>query len=261
MILLSFFPAVAVAVIQAEAQPKLRVEGTEFVLERASGKILRSVDLVGGVITFGERGNSTEVIINSVDPGVGFKGGNLFLHSFSVTDKTGTTSFLCLPDAAGKSLGFPIDDGRGGIEIACTSGAVGKCVLWGYRPWKEAEDGSTLRQLHQACVYMVRADYGADGSSSTRDGTLIAFCDRHGIHPCDNDLPFSFEAAWGVNGAKCVARTRISELGTSRQLVKRYPDLSGHVGPVACNDRTAFEFPGTLLINHSPRRNPPGSPE
>ena len=84
---------------------------------------------------------------------------------------------------------------------------------------------------------MVRADYGGDGLSSTRDGTQIMFCDRAGIHPCpgaEHALEAAwFEAAWSEGGAVCVVRPRIPDLVSLSQLEDRYPRLAGHLGP-AC---------------------------
>ena len=34
------------------------------------------------------------------------------------------------------------------IELTCTSGAIGKCIRWGYRHWEEQSGGPPLRALH-----------------------------------------------------------------------------------------------------------------
>ena len=44
---------------------------------------------------------------------------------------------------------------------------------------------------------MARADYGGDGRATTREGMLVYWCDRFGVHPCGEDVPIPFEAAWG----------------------------------------------------------------
>ncbi|KAB0266066.1 hypothetical protein FEZ63_14995 [Microvirga brassicacearum] len=77
---------------------------------------------------------------------------------------------------------------------------------------------TSLREIHAACVRMIRADYGGDDQSHTRDGTQIAFRDKLGIRdfPAGNEMPF--EAAWSPDGAVCVARARISELLTLGEL-------------------------------------------
>jgi hypothetical protein len=36
---------------------------------------------------------------------------------------------------------------------------------------------------------MARADYGGDGRSHTRNGTMIYFCDRFGVVRCEGDTP------------------------------------------------------------------------
>ena len=147
-------------------------------------------------------------------------GGRVFLHDFVVKEASGKSSDLCAPDAQGESLGFPVPEDSGGFEITCTSGAIGKCVRWGYRFWEEQPGGPPLRALHRACIRMARADYGGDGGTNTRDGTLIFFCDRFGINLCEGEGAMAFEAAWGTEGAVCIARPRIPETGTLAALAE-----------------------------------------
>jgi hypothetical protein len=158
---------------------------------------------------------------------------------------------LCAPDADGRSAGFPVPDGSGGYQLTCTSGAVGKCVRWGYRSWEERPGGPPLRDLHKACVLMTRADYGGDGTTTTRDGTRISFCDRFGINGCHGGGPGRFEAAWGPERAICVARPRIAETVSLEQLAPRYPDLAFHLGPAVCSQKIALADPAALLFNRS----------
>ena len=144
-------------------------------------------------------------------------------------------------------------DGRGGFTLTCTSGAVGKCVRWGYRPWEERPGGPPLAALHEACVRMARADYGGDGRPTTRAGTVIHWCDRYGVHPCGEaaDAPVPFEAAWAADGAACVAHPRIPENVSLEQLAERYPRLRSHLGPEACSEEGAMRDPAALLFNRS----------
>jgi ADYC domain len=173
------------------------------------------------------------------------------LHHFLVKDETGRPLDMCAPDAEGRSLGFPVPDGHGGFELTCTSGAVGKCIHWGYRPWEEQPGGPPLAALHQACVHMARADYGGDGHATTREGMLIYWCDRFGIHLCGEDVPGAFEAARGWNGAICVARPRITDNVSLEQLAERYPRLKSHLGPAACSKDGAMRELAALLFNRS----------
>ena len=209
------------------AQPQLKVEGTEFVLIMAGGSVLRSADLVGATLRLRAGGEDIDVTIKSVEVD------------------------LCDPDADGRSLGFPIPNGRGGFDLTCTSGAVGKCVRWGYRPWEDRPGGPPLQALHQACVHMARADYGGDGHGATRDGTLIFFCDRFGIHACGQGARMAFEAGWGTGGATCVARPRIPENISLEQLAERYPRLKPRLGRAACTEASAQDDPTALLFNRS----------
>ena len=241
---------VAAAPVMAAAQAALTVEGTELVLTTPSGRVLRSADLVGATLQVGTGAGQMKVTIRSVMDDPDAIGGRIVLHHFVVADDNGRSVDLCSPDAQGGSLGFPVPNGHGGFDLTCTSGAVGKCIRWGYRPWEEKTDGPPLRALHQACTHMVRADYGGDGRSTTRDGTLIYFCDRFGVRPCSKQAPVPFEAAWGTDGAICVARPRIPENISLKELAARYPRLKPRLGHV-CNQASALRDPDVLLFNHS----------
>ncbi len=243
--------ALATAVPASAFAQALTVEGTEFVLTMADGHVLRSSDLVGATLKVRSEGHDIEVMIKSVEEDPYSVGGQVFLHHFLVKDDIGKLTDLCAPDAQGKSLGFPVPDGRGGFDLTCTSGAVGKCVRWGYRPWEEKPGGPPLRALHQACTHMVRADYGGDGHATTREGTLIDIYDRFNIQTSDKDAPMTFEAAWGVDGAICVAHPRIPENISLEQLAEHYPRLKPHVGPAACTEENAKRNPAALLFNRS----------
>lgn len=103
---------------------------------------------------------------------------------------------------------------QGRFTFACESGAIAKCIQWGYKPW-EMKDGRSLETLHQACTRMARADYCGNGRSHTQEGTRVDVYDslkrltRATESTSDWNLrKFSFEAAWTHEGAWCLARTR-----------------------------------------------------
>jgi hypothetical protein len=239
------------APVAAQAQTALTAVGTEFVLTTPAGRILRSADLVGATLGIAVAATQVEVTITSVEEDADAIGGRVLLHRFVVADEAGRAVDLCTPDADGRSLGFPVPDGHGGFDLTCTSGAIGKCIRWGYRPWEEQPGGPPLAALHAACVHMARADYGGDGRATTRADTLIYWCDRFGVHPCGEDVPAAFEAGWGRDGAVCVARPRIRENVSLEQLADRYPRLRPHLGSAACNEDSARGDPEALLFNHS----------
>jgi hypothetical protein len=240
------------APVAASAADSLAIVGTEFVLTTAGGRSLRSSDLVGAKLTLAIAGKRVEIAIESVEKDPTAVGGPVFLHHFlAKDDETGEFVEMCAPDAEQRRLGFPVPDGNGGFRLTCTSGAVGKCIRWGYRPWEEKPGGPPLAALHQACVHMARADYGGDGRPTTREGMLIYWCDRFGVQPCGEDFPAPFEAAWGKDGATCVAHPRIAENISLAQLAEHYPRLQGHLGAADCTEERAMRDPAALLFNHS----------
>src|SRR5262249_8440614 len=164
--LVSCLAAAAMLAGPASAQSPLSVEGTEFVLSLPAGRTLRSADLVGATLSIVAGGTPVEVTIKRVEDDSDALGGRVVLHHFVVMDAIGRQTDLCTPDAGGRSLGFPVADGRGEFELACTSGAVGKSVRWGYRPWEE-QPGRPPKGLHQARAHMARAAYGGGRRSNT----------------------------------------------------------------------------------------------
>jgi hypothetical protein len=60
-----------------------------------------------------------------------------------------------------------------------------------------------------------------------------------------------FEAAWGPEGAICVAHPRIADNITLEQLAERYPRLKGRLGPEACNEEAMRADSRALIFNQS----------
>jgi hypothetical protein len=96
------------------------------------------------------------------------------------------------------------------VTVSCANQGLGKCMRFGYKPWSSF-NGHTLRDYHQACSRMVRADYCGDGVGHTKDGTPINIYDRLGIQKPDVVPNMSFEAAWGADGAVCINHVRWPE--------------------------------------------------
>jgi hypothetical protein len=103
---------------------------------------------------------------------------------------------------------------KGKLTLACEGGVINKCIRWGYKPWA-TRDGKSLAPLHQACTRMARADYCGNGVSHTREGTTIDMYDVLGVQQPSTEASAgwdparaTFEAAWGAEGAVCMARTR-----------------------------------------------------
>lgn len=223
----------------------LTVDRGELVLIGPDGRELRSADLVGATLQVGE----SMVRLDAVQPdALGVD--RVLLHQFTVVAQRGQPTELCTPDPAGQRWAIAVPSEHDQVQLVCSSGAIGKCIRWGYPPWKTSTRG-TLRPLHDACVRMVRADYGGDGATATRDGTRIAFCDRAGVHPCP-DGGHDIEAAWLNDGAACVARPRIPELINLVELARRYPRLAGHLGST-CTIAAAMANERVLLFSWVPQ--------
>jgi hypothetical protein len=191
--------------------------------------------------------------------------GDILLYDMRVLDPaTGNSAPLCEHSVDGGHWAFPLRgqwdrNGRRisdeGFTLTCAADAQGKCVRFGYKPWKIDPSGVSLADYHQACIRMVRADY-CGNKGTTRDGMLIDFYDRLGIqertNTTDNDtLPF--EAAWNAEGALCVAHTRVPEHMTIARLGRSCPRLRGHLGASTCteSDALAGRLGDALLFNRS----------
>jgi len=244
------------ALVFTRSQPVLAVEGqirleeTELVLRLDDGRVLRGEGLVGLKLVLGNDQQDVEVQIDGFEEDRTILRAPLPLYHMSVSQADGTRSDLCNPDPGGRRAAFAFPDGKGGFTLTCTSGAEGKCVLFGYRPW-ETREGVPMRDLLQACIHLLRADYGGDDRPSTRNGTLVNLYDRFGIQHPDAASGMEFEAAWGPDGAVCVAHPRIADNITLEQLAERYPPLRGHLGPEACNEEAMKADPRALIFNQS----------
>jgi hypothetical protein len=235
------------------------VEGTVFRVTLPDGRILSHDDIVGAVLTLGDgSGLQRRIRINSEERDVRDPTGEVMLYTLSEPDPiTGEWRNACNPDPDGRRLGFPLagafaPDGRyinvpGRILITCTGGAEGKCIRFGYKPWRTLSDGTSLEPYYQACVRLVRADYGGDGVGSTRNGTPIDLFDQIGIQRDEPAPNMTLEAAFGPDGAVCVVRTRLSDVLSMPDLLLRYPRLADH--PAAdCTEST----PALLFVRSVP---------
>lgn len=242
------------------------VDGTNFRVRLVSGKLLSGPDLVGTTLSLTQVGDAAprNVLIESVkvdpmDPDHEI----LLYHMLAVDSATGKTEELCGLNPDGERWGFPVRgqwDAQGrhisdaGYTLTCSDGAQGKCVRFGYKPWKTLANGTRLADYHQACVRLVRADY-CGGHGTTRDGMLIDIYDTIGIQDPDPKAAAAgvrFEAAWTPAGAVCVAHTRVPEHITLEQLSKECPRLQGHLGEEVCSEAQAkLLFPKVLLYNKS----------
>jgi len=143
----------------------------------------------------------------------------LKLYDWQYLNSNNNWTDLCQANRNGSSASYLVpgvwDDkaqyknGPGTSTIACLSGAIGKCISFGYVPWQTFK-GKSLNDYHQACVRMVRADYWGSGTSHTQEGTKIFFTDNLGIHRGNPPKGMRFEASWSPEGAISFLRPRIN---------------------------------------------------
>lgn len=96
----------------------------------------------------------------------------------------------------------------GKFTFACrATGALGKCVDFGYVPWRSVSKTSLLA-YHDSCVRAVRADWCGDGRSGTQDGNVINLFDRLQVQQ-DTEL-WPGEAEWSPSGATCLNKIRLA---------------------------------------------------
>ena len=213
--------------------------------------------LPGTILVLGDgSGRQRRIRIDGVERDRQDAAGEIILYALSERDlESGEWRNLCLPDAEGRRLGFPLsgaftsggsyEPAHGGILLTCTGGAEGKCIRYGYKPWGVAPNNVSLAPYYQACVRLVRADYCGDGMGHTRDGTPIDIFDMIGIQRDEPAPGMTFEAAWGPGGAVCVRHTRLPDVLDSVTLSAQCPRLERSIGET-CDETTP-----ALLFNRS----------
>lgn len=260
--MIAMAPAIAQSqeVLTSPAQaPGIELVGTTLRARRPDGSYLEGRALVGAVLSVGVSGRSLRIRIAGVEPDEADPRGEVLLYDFRVVAPGGEHP-LCTRAPDGRQGGIPIagrSDPAGFLtpgnaedfELVCASGPQGKCLRFGYGPWREAPDGTPLRDWYNACVRLFRGDYCGEGQPYTRDGTWIDFYDTLGIQKTDGDPTLRFEAGWGPQGAVCVARPRIPDLATLDSLVAACPRLKDRVGEM-CTEERARSL-GARLFNRS----------
>jgi len=237
----------------------LAVSHTGFVLKQPRGEVLRGTQLEGRVVHLPIAQGEAPVAIRLASIRPDPKDADLLRHEFQVRDAQGAWTPLCEPNIDGETWGFPValapgHPGReGAITLTCASGAVAKCIRFGYKPWARGPHGENLAPYHAACVHMVRADYCGDGTPHTRNGIRIDLWDHIGLRPdpepgtAHQPGDPEFEAGWTPRGAVCVNHTRQPDLGTTGQILQACPRLTQ--APACGEDAAAAR--GALIYSRS----------
>jgi hypothetical protein len=233
-------------------------EGTQFRLTLSDGRVLRSPELEGAVLTVQTEAGPRRVRLATVERDPDAKSGDVWLHRMLVEQPDGSLVDLCGEGPDGRRQGFPLasrmhPDGRTEttapevFELVCSGGARAKCVRFGYLPWRGAAEAAT----YNACLRMVRADYCGDGAGTTRDGMSIDLYDDQGVQKPDMAPDQAFEAGWTAQGAVCVAHVRVKENTSLDALARACPRLAGRLG-AGCTEGAARGL-GAVIFNRSYR--------
>lgn len=122
-------------------------------------------------------------------------------------------------ESSGTATGGDHIDEPDVFTFACKTGATAKCVGLGYAPWRSVTECNgadchtiAMRDMHQACTRMLRADYCGDGTAHTQNGTLVNVWDNFDIQAPDAELEVNWtdEAEWSPKGAACIQQVRWS---------------------------------------------------
>jgi len=212
--------------------------------------------MVGATLTLGDRRLArVEAVVPVKDP----HEKTIWRHTISIRDDQGNWLNPCSPFTDGSRAvvvipgraqndGSVTDDPQRFV-LACTSDAQGKCLGFGYRPWEGPVQGVDQRAAYNACVRMVRADYGGAGTGYTKTGMQIDVFDDFGVQQADMLAGQDFEAGWTPAGAVCVHHVRVARNVTLAELEARYTSLRGRTGDV-CTPRFAREH-GAIIYNRS----------
>lgn len=245
----------------------VEVYGTSFRVILIDGSVLEGQDLAGATISvvFLDETQPRRIRLGAITTDPMDSQGEVLLYDMQLLDPTtGAATPLCEHDVEGKRWAFPLRgqwdrNGRrisdNGFTLTCAADAQGKCVRFGYKPWKTIGAGISLADYHQACVRMVRADY-CGNQGTTKNGMLIDLYDRLGIQRQAKSAGqdgLRFEAAWDTKGAVCVAHTRVPQNMTIGRLAQTCPRLRGRLGEVACTQIKAEsdQLGTSLLFNRS----------
>ncbi|MFP2911853.1 ADYC domain-containing protein [Pyxidicoccus sp. 3LFB2] len=120
-------------------------------------------------------------------------------------DNVGTAAFLPHRQVSGETGRMTEQVDATAVTMACRTGAIATCMVWGYGPWQaqSKEQRQKADFLYGACIQAKRAAYfvqSGDFNSYTVAGTPVRLQDNVGI--MNSTMP-GVEALWSPEGAVC----------------------------------------------------------
>ncbi|MBD2248113.1 ADYC domain-containing protein [Nostoc sp. FACHB-888] len=225
----------------------------------SKGKALKGTQISG----VNEQGKELRFQIRDVELDLKDLERETYLYTIFYWDKSDSQwKNLCKPDTNNDAKAIPLTgywNATGAhvessklITFACTSGVLAKCVRWGYKPWKTIQ-GRSLRDFHQACTRMARADYCGNGKSHTKEGTEINIYDILGIQKKALKKNMVLEAAWGPDGAIYINHSRWFETLADiyKECPKKLINRINNNGDYTTKEKTSHIMSDALLFNDS----------
>lgn len=174
-------------------------------------------------------------------------------------DGVGKVAFLPERKVHPVSARVDLDTSSEVVTLACRTGAIATCKVWGYRPddLTDKERQALMDVAYASCLQAKRAAYfvqSGDFSSYTSEGTHIELQDAYGI--MNGSMP-GVEAVWGPEGARCFspAYRRIPNPGVvlpSLPSVLPVPDCDSSLHDAAKKGTLRFELRTDLPLATGP---------
>jgi hypothetical protein len=188
------------------------VTGSQLFVKSDLGAVLSGASVANSKFTFDlVEGKAKKKVIKVLSAARLSPGSDVWLYDADIKEGGGEFGPLCVDNDGKRTKAIllsevwsPTGARSAGVSepltFACRGAALAKCVELGYRPWA----GASLREYHQACTRMIRADYCGDALSHTVDGTPIHILDAIGVQNQDPNVDYVVEAEWGPGGAVCL---------------------------------------------------------
>ena len=213
------------------------MESTLFRVTLPDGSILSQDGLPGTILTLGDgSGAQRRIRIDAVQSDDRDPTGEVMLYTLSEPDPAAAEwRNAWQPDRTGDDWGSHSrarSRRTGGTSWSRVNidhvhrRSRGDCSV-GRQTLATLPDGTSLEPYYQACVRLV-ARVLRRWRGPYCNGTPIDLFDRIGIQQDETAPDMTLEAAFGPEGAVCVAHTRLSDVLSMQDLLLRYPRLASH---------------------------------